>query len=289
MSDLFYKEHQHAFECLIDSALKEDIGSADHSSLACLNTDLTGKAQLEMKQSGIVAGVQLASHIFKTYDPQLDINFYKKDGDVVQKGEVIYTIEGSSISILATERLALNCMQRMSGIATLTSQYVELIKHTSCKLLDTRKTTPNFRLAEKWAVRLGGGVNHRMGLYDMIMLKDNHIDFSGGVKEAIYKTKSYLSHHRLELPIIVETRNLEEVQACLCSGGVSRILLDNMPIDMLKHAVALIDKQILTEASGNLNLNTVKEVAETGVDYISVGSLTHSAKTIDMSLKATEF
>ena len=230
--------------------------------------------------------ILLAEKIFKTVDASLQINIFKKDGQHVDKSEIAFTVEGSVLSILKTERLVLNCMQRMSGIASTTYLYAEQVKHTKAKILDTRKTTPSFRACEKWAVKIGGGENHRFALYDMIMLKDNHNDFAGGIANAIQKTKDYLSKNNLDLKIIVEARNLAEVQEILNAGGVYRILLDNFDFEMTKKAVALIGTSCLTESSGNINEKTIRDYAACGVNYISVGALTHSICNMDLSLKA---
>jgi nicotinate-nucleotide pyrophosphorylase (carboxylating) len=270
----------------IDSAFKEDIGDGDHSTLASIPNNKEGEAVLLIKEDGIIAGLELAKMIFHQYDPCLKVKLLLEDGQEVKKGDIGLAVEGKAASILTTERLLLNCMQRMSGIATKTHQYSQLISHTNAKLLDTRKTTPNFRMLEKWAVALGGGENHRFALYDMIMLKDNHIDFAGGIKPAIEATHRYLKTKGLNLQIEVETRNLEEVEEVLEVGGVDYIMLDNMDYDMMKAAVDMIKSRYKTEASGGINEKTLKEVAECGVDFISVGALTHHIKSMDISLKA---
>ncbi|KOF02439.1 nicotinate-nucleotide pyrophosphorylase [Roseivirga seohaensis subsp. aquiponti] len=270
----------------IENALAEDIGDGDHSSLASIPENAESSAYLLMKDSGIIAGVELAEIIFKKLSPSIKVEALVKDGDVVKKGDIIMRIHGSSRTILSGERLMLNCMQRMSGIATYTNKLNSLISHTSTKLLDTRKTTPNFRLMEKWAVFIGGGVNHRFGLYDMIMLKDNHNDFAGGITQAVSATKDYLERTGRDLKIEVETRNLEEVKEVLSLEGVHRIMLDNMSPALMSEALALINGRLETEASGGIIESTIGAVAETGVDYISVGALTHSAKSLDISLKA---
>ncbi|WP_323755448.1 carboxylating nicotinate-nucleotide diphosphorylase [Roseivirga sp.] len=273
----------------IESALAEDIGDGDHSSLASIPENAESSAYLLMKDSGIIAGVELVEIIFKKLSPSIKVEPLVKDGDVVKKGDIIMRIHGSSRAILSGERLMLNCMQRMSGIATYTNKLNLLISHTSTKLLDTRKTTPNFRLMEKWAVFIGGGVNHRFGLYDMIMLKDNHNDFAGGITPSVSATKDYLKRTGRDLKIEVETRNLEEVKEVLTLEGVHRIMLDNMSPELMSEALALINGRLETEASGGITESTIGAVAETGVDYISVGALTHSAKSLDISLKAEEF
>ena len=270
----------------IESALAEDLGDGDHSSLASIPENAENSAYLLMKDSGIIAGVELAEIIFKKLSPVIKVESLVKDGDVVKKGDIIMRIHGSSRAILSGERLMLNCMQRMSGIATYTNKLNSLISHTSTKLLDTRKTTPNFRLMEKWAVFIGGGVNHRFGLYDMIMLKDNHNDFAGGITQSVSATKNYLKRTGRNLKIEVETRNLEEVKEVLSLEGVHRIMLDNMSSALMSEALALINGRLETEASGGITESTIGAVAETGVDYISVGALTHSAKSLDISLKA---
>jgi len=270
----------------IQLALKEDIGEGDHSTLASVPANLEKKAQLLVKGDGIIAGVQLAEHIFDAVDKQLSLDVAIEDGSSVQFGDVAFVVTGKAQSILTSERLVLNCMQRMSGIASYTHQLQSMINHTKARLLDTRKTTPNFRLPEKWAVAIGGGQNHRYALYDMIMLKDNHIDYAGGIRTAVNKTHQYLQKNDLNLRIEVETRNLEEVRQVLEVGDVDVIMLDNMTPNQMKEAVAIIGDQAKTEASGNINETTIVDAAECGVDYISVGALTHSVKSLDMSLKA---
>jgi nicotinate-nucleotide pyrophosphorylase (carboxylating) len=269
----------------IGAAFQEDVGEGDHSSLGSIPANAHSKARLLIKDDGILAGVEMASMIFRFYDPTLVVNRMKKDGDVITKGEVAFTVEGSSRSILSCERLVLNCMQRMSGIATYTHRLSQLIKGTKAKLKDTRKTTPNFRLMEKWAVWIGGGVNHRFALYDMVMLKDNHIDMAGGIRNAIENTRKYLEEKNKELRIEIETRNLQEVKEVLDIGGVDIIMLDNMSVDDMRDAVKLIGAKSQTEASGGITEQTIARVAETGVDFISVGALTHSVKSLDLSLK----
>jgi nicotinate-nucleotide pyrophosphorylase (carboxylating) len=275
-----------AINQFIVQALKEDIGSGDHSSLASVPASANSKAQLLIKGDGVLAGMEMAAHIFHKVDSGLNITPLKEDGDQVTVGDIGLTVAGSARSILTSERLVLNCMQRMSGIATYTASLCEMIKLTNAQLLDTRKTTPNFRLLEKWAVAIGGGTNHRFGLYDMVMLKDNHIDFCGGIKLAIDKTKTYLKQNQLDLRIEVETRNLKEVGQVLDAGGVDVIMLDNMMPSVIKQAVEMIGDQCKIEASGGINESTIVEVAECGVDFISVGALTHSIKSMDISLKA---
>ncbi|MFQ3212916.1 MAG: nicotinate-nucleotide pyrophosphorylase (carboxylating) [Marivirga sp.] len=275
-----------AIQHFIAQALKEDIGSGDHSSLASIRQDTNNKAELIIKGDGILAGVEMAKYIFNYIDPDLIVTVLKEDGDRVKKGDIGLTVEGKAISILTAERLVLNCMQRMSGIATYTAEMSSLIAHTSTKLLDTRKTTPNFRIAEKWAVKIGGGKNHRFGLFDLIMLKDNHNDFAGGITAAVRATKNYLFANNLDLRIEVETRDLEEVNEALATNTVDIIMLDNMSVVMMKEAVALIGDKCETEASGGITEDTIVPIAETGVNYISVGALTHSYKSLDISLKA---
>ena len=286
MSKTFYSTYKKEIHHFIDNALKEDIQDGDHSSLACLDNDKNSKASLLVKEPGIIAGVELAEIIFKRQNPEFTIDFAIKDGAEVQPGDIVFTIEGPQLDLLATERLVLNCMQRMSGIASLTQRLSKKINHTACRLLDTRKTTPNFRYPEKWAVRIGGGINHRMGLFDMIMLKDNHIDFAGSVAEALDRTDNYLKQNNLKLPVIVEVRDVKEIEACLSFDWIHRLLLDNMPPQALREALRLIDGKFDTEASGNITEENITAIAETGVDYVSLGALTHSAKNIDLSLKA---
>lgn len=275
-----------ALQNFIQSALLEDIGPGDYSSLASIPEGKTGRAQLLIKDEGILAGVEMAVEIFSAVDPKLNVEFLKKDGDEVHFGDVGLIVSGPSASILSAERLVLNCMQRMSGIATKTHHLTQLILHTKARLMDTRKTTPNFRLMEKWAVSIGGGVNHRFALYDMIMLKDNHVDFAGGIRPAIERTKKYLADHQLHLKIEIETRTLDEVREVLAIGGVDSIMLDNMDYATMRQAVNLIAGRFATEASGGITEETLAAVAECGVDYISMGALTHSVSSLDISLKA---
>lgn len=271
----------------IDAALKEDIGTGDVSALACLDSAVISKAKCIVKDQGVIAGVELARRIFNQFDTNIRLTPLVADGDKVAAKTVAFIVEGPQTALLSVERVVLNCMQRMSGIATLTAEVQSLIAHTHCKVLDTRKTTPNFRIAEKWAVQIGGGTNHRMGLYDMVMLKDNHIDYCGSVQSAIQKTLEYLDRNVRSVPIIVETRNLDEVAACLpYAASLHRILLDNMTTEELSAAVELIAGQISTEASGGLTKENVVSMAETGVDYVSMGSIIYDAKVLDMSLKA---
>lgn len=270
----------------IKSALEEDIRDGDHSSLASIPKGTLNTAQLIIKDDGILAGVKMAEYIYNAVDKNLKLEILKKDGDVVKKGDIGLKVHGEASSILTAERLVLNCLQRMSGIATYTHNLSKMIAHTSTKLLDTRKTTPNFRLAEKWAVKIGGGKNHRFGLFDMIMLKDNHNDFAGGITASVTATKKYLKENNLALRIEVETRNLEEVKEALEVGGVDVIMLDNMSVEEMKKAIDLIGDKCQTEASGGITESTIVDIAETGVDFISVGALTHSYKSLDISLKA---
>jgi nicotinate-nucleotide pyrophosphorylase (carboxylating) len=271
---------------LIDIAIKEDIGDGDHTSLSCIPENATGKAHLLVKEPGIIAGVDLAKTIFNKIDSSLLFNQSINDGEFVNIGDIVFTIEGSSRSILQAERLVLNFMQRMSGIATNTNSYVKLLKGLKTKVLDTRKTTPGLRHIEKQAVKIGGGVNHRIGLYDMVMIKDNHVDYAGGIKEAITSTKEYLKTNNKQLKIEVEARSLIELDEILTTGGIDRIMLDNFSFDDMRTAVNLIDGKYETEASGGITSETIREYAECGVDFISVGALTHQINSIDLSLKA---
>ena len=271
---------------IIENAIREDVGDGDHSSLACIPANATGKAKLLVKDQGIIAGVDFAKMIFQYVDQSLKIETFINDGTPVKYGDVVFHVSGSSQSILKAERLVLNSMQRMSAIATKTKSFVDLLEGTITKVLDTRKTTPGIRAIEKWAVKIGGGENHRFALYDMIMLKDNHIDFAGGIPQAIQKTKEYLKATNRDLKIIVEARNLDEVAQILTAGGVYRILLDNFDYETTKNAVKLIGDQCLTESSGNINEKTIRNYAECGVNYISSGALTHSIYNLDLSLKA---
>lgn len=275
-----------ALQIFINQALQEDIRDGDHSTLSTIPPDLIQKAQLIVKEDCILAGVELAEIIFQTFDPEMKVEFFLLDGDVAKKGDIAFIVTGKAQSILQTERLVLNCMQRMSGIATLTRDWTKELAGTSTKLLDTRKTTPNFRICEKWAVAIGGGTNHRFGLYDMIMLKDNHIDYNGSIKNAVKMAKNYIIDNHLNLKIEVETRNLQEVEEAVNTNGIHRIMLDNMDTDTMCKAVELINGRCETEASGGIEIQKLKEIAQTGVDYISAGAITHSAKNIDLSLKA---
>jgi len=273
-----------AINNFIDSSLAEDIGDGDHSTLGSVPHALKVKAQLLVKEDCILAGIELAEKIFHRVDPSLEILLYKKDGDQANQGEVAFLIEGKAHSILSTERLVLNCMQQMSGIATFTSRLAELIKGTRARLKDTRKTTPNFRMMEKWAVHIGGGMNHRFALYDMVMLKDNHIDSAGGISKAVEYVRLYLRKLGKNLKIEVETRSLDEVKEVL-SLNVDVIMLDNMNLEQIKEAVMLVNGKCKLEASGRITEANIRSIAETGVDFISVGALTHSVKSVDLSLK----
>ena len=273
-------------QLIIQNAIREDVGNGDYSSLACIPASATGKAKLLVKEKGIIAGVAFAKMIFEYVDPNLQIETLIADGTPVQYGDVVLTVAGSSQSILKAERLVLNSMQRMSAIATKTNSYVQLLEGTKTQILDTRKTTPGFRACEKWAVKIGGGENHRFALYDMIMLKDNHIDFAGGITLAIAKTKAFLKENNLDLKIIIEARNLDEIKEILESEGIHRILIDNFDYADTREAVALIGDKCQTESSGNINEETIRAYADCGVDFISSGALTHSIYNMDLSLKA---
>ncbi|HET6721620.1 MAG TPA: carboxylating nicotinate-nucleotide diphosphorylase [Chitinophagaceae bacterium] len=281
-------EYNERFYHLIDEALTEDIGDGDHSTLSCIPAAARGKAILKIKQEGILAGVEVAEKIFHYKDPDAVFNTLKKDGEVMKAGEMAFDVEASIHTILQCERLVLNCMQRMSGIATLTRQYADRLYGHKTKLLDTRKTTPNFRLLEKEAVKIGGGVNHRFGLYDMIMLKDNHIAYCGGIENVINEAWKYLQKKQLDLKIEIETRSIEDVQNVIAigKGKVSRIMLDNFTPEQVTEALTLIGEDFETEASGGINLDNIENYAETGVDYVSVGALIHQARSLDLSLKA---
>ena len=273
-------------EGIIKNGIREDIGEGDHSSLACIPDDAMGKAKLLVKEEGIIAGVEFAKMIFKEVDADLLIETFIADGDAVKVGDIVFFVTGRSQSILKAERLVLNAMQRMSAIATKTNKFVDVLKGTNTNILDTRKTTPGIRALEKWAVTIGGGMNHRFALYDMIMLKDNHIDFAGGVDKAIKKTKDYLKENNLDLKIIVEARSMDEIKLILDHQGIHRILIDNFNYEDTEKAVKLIADQCQTESSGNITLKTARKYAECGVDYISSGALTHSVYNMDLSLKA---
>jgi nicotinate-nucleotide pyrophosphorylase (carboxylating) len=273
-------------DAFIDSALREDVGEGDHSSLAAISETSVSRARLLVKDTGILAGGELAERIFHRFDKRLSVQVLIADGEPIKPGDIVLTVSGPARSLLTTERLVLNCMQRMSGIATRTKTLGDLIHGTKARLLDTRKTTPNFRLLEKWAVLVGGGMNHRIGLFDMIMLKDNHIDMAGGIKAAIQRTNDYLRATNKKLKVEIETRNLAELREVLEAGHVDVIMLDNMDTKTMREAVALIGGKYETEASGGITEQNLRSVAECGVDYISVGGLTHSIRSLDLSLKA---
>ncbi|WP_149276071.1 carboxylating nicotinate-nucleotide diphosphorylase [Pareuzebyella sediminis] len=279
-------QFQNEVDGIIRNAIREDVGDGDHSSLACIPETATGKAKLLVKDTGIIAGVEFAQQVFKYVDEHLDVEVLIEDGTRVKYGDIVFYVSGSSQSILKAERLVLNAMQRMSAIATKTNEFVTLLEGTGTKVLDTRKTTPGIRALEKWAVKIGGGENHRFALYDMIMLKDNHIDFAGGITKAIQKTKNYLQETKKDLKIIVEARNLLEIEEILETSGVYRILIDNFNYEDTRKAVEMIGETCLTESSGGINEQTIRKYAECGVDYISSGALTHSVHNMDLSLKA---
>lgn len=270
----------------IEDILLEDIGTGDHSALSCIPPTAMGKAQLLVKDTGILAGVEMAQHIFRKVDPNLQITVFLNDGASIKHGDVVLIVAGKEQSILQAERIVLNCIQRMSAIATLTNSFVQAIAGTGARILDTRKTTPGFRYLEKWAVRIGGGTNHRMGLYDMIMIKDNHHDFCGGITQAIERANTYIEEKMLPIKIEIEVRNLAELQEVLNIGRVHRIMFDNFTPQLMSQAVAMVGKRFETEASGGITLDTVRSYAETGVDFVSVGALTHSYNSMDLSLKA---
>lgn len=280
------EQFQKEVDLIIANAIREDVGDGDHSSLSCIPETATGKAKLLVKDEGIIAGIDFAKQVFSYVDSNLEIEVLIEDGAIVKYGDVAFYVSGSSQNILKAERLVLNAMQRMSAIATKTKSFVDLLEGTQTKILDTRKTTPGLRALEKWAVKIGGGENHRFALYDMIMLKDNHIDFAGGITKAINKTKSYLKETGRDLRIIVEARSLEEIEEILESDGVYRILIDNFNYEDTRKAVAMIGDKCLTESSGGINEKTIRKYAECGVDYISSGALTHSVYNMDLSLKA---
>ena len=279
----FFDERLHA---LIAAALAEDMGDGDHSTLSCISADARGRAVLKIKQDGILAGVEVAQKIFQYREPASVFHLHKTDGEAMRAGEIAFEVEASVYTILICERLVLNCMQRMSGIATLTHQFVDKIRDYSSKILDTRKTTPNFRLLEKEAVRIGGGQNHRYGLFDMIMLKDNHIDYCGGIRKAIECAYQYKQEVKPGLKIEVEARTLQDVREVLGTGKADRIMLDNFSPELLREALDIIQHRLETEASGGINLENIRSYAETGVDFISIGALIHQAKSLDLNLKA---
>jgi nicotinate-nucleotide pyrophosphorylase (carboxylating) len=274
------------FEQLISLWFAEDIGDGDHTTLSCIPATALGKSQLIIKEDGVLAGVEVAREVFKAFDPELKMTVFINDGAEVKVGDVAFIVEGKIQSLLQTERLMLNIMQRMSGVATRTREYVKALEGTKTRVLDTRKTTPGLRLLEKEAVKIGGGVNHRIGLYDMILLKDNHVDFAGGIAQAIQRTKAYLKEKGKDLKIEIEVRNFDELAQVMAEGGVNRIMLDNFTPENTRKAVEIIGGQYETESSGGITFATLKEYAECGVDYISVGALTHSVKSLDMSFKA---
>ena len=271
---------------LIDLAFAEDIGDGDHTTLCCIPPEETGKSRLIIKEDGVLAGVDMAERIFSHFDPSMKMDIFINDGAEVKKGDIAFTIEGKVQSILQTERLVLNVMQRMSGIATTTRRYVKALEGTNTRVLDTRKTTPGMRILEKEAVRIGGGVNHRIGLFDMILLKDNHVDFAGGIEQAITRAQNYIKENGKNLKIEIEVRNFDELEEAMNTGGIDRIMLDNFNTDDTREAVRRIDGRYETESSGGITFDTLRSYAECGVDYISVGALTHSVKSLDMSLKA---
>lgn len=271
---------------IIENALIEDIGEGDHTSQSTIPHNASGRAQLLVKQKGILSGMAIAQKIFAKVDPLIILSEYLQDGDPIAPGDIAFSIGGPSISILKAERLVLNFMQRMSGIATTTSLYVEQLKGLQTRVLDTRKTTPLLRILEKQAVIHGGGMNHRFGLFDMILIKDNHIDFSGGIEKALKNAHAYLEKHKLKLNIEIEVRNIKELEQVLSIGGINRVMLDNFPLEILSKAVEMVNKKYETEASGGINLETVRSYAETGVDFVSVGALTHQISSLDLSLKA---
>jgi nicotinate-nucleotide pyrophosphorylase (carboxylating) len=271
---------------LIELAFTEDIGDGDHTTLCSIPSAETGKSKLLLKENGILAGVEIAKHVFKYFDPALKLEIFLNDGAEVKAGDIAFTVEGKVQSILQTERLVLNIMQRMSGIATTTHRYAKALEGTKTKVLDTRKTTPGMRILEKEAVKIGGGVNNRIGLFDMILLKDNHVDFAGSIEKAIKRAHEYLTNKGINLKIEIEVRNFKELNEAIQTGGVDRIMLDNFNIDNTRKAVKIIDGRYETESSGGITFDTLRDYAECGVDYISVGALTHSVKSLDMSLKA---
>jgi len=277
---------QELIDDLIRLAFKEDIGDGDHTTLSTIHPSVRGKVKLLIKESGVLAGVEIAQQIFHTFDPDLTVTVFISDGAEVKYGDIVFTVEGKVQSLLQTERLVLNVMQRMSGIATLTRHYVKLLEGTHARVLDTRKTTPGMRIIEKEAVRIGGGCNHRIGLFDMILLKDNHVDFAGGIENAIVRAKEYLWKIGKQMPIEIEVRNFDELNEALRVGGIDRIMLDNFTVEDTRRAVEIVNGRYEIESSGGITMDTLRKYAETGVDYISVGALTHSVKSLDMSLKA---
>lgn len=274
-----------SIEEIVKQTLQEDIGSGDHSSLACIDKSIIGKMKLLVKEDGVLCGVEVAKEVIRQVDPEIRMTQYLHDGDLIHKGDIVFDLEGPAQSMLTAERTLLNFMQRMSGIATTSKKYSDAVKGTKTKILDTRKTTPGLRIFEKYAVQIGGSENHRFGLYDMIMLKDNHIDFAGGIEKAIDTTHEYLSKNNLDLKIEVETRNLDEVKRVIEHGGVDRIMLDNFTPEMILEALRLINGRFETEASGGITFENIRGYAESGVDFISIGALTHQIKSLDLSLK----
>jgi len=280
------EQFENELNLIIKNGFREDVGHGDHTSLSCIPSNTQGKAKLLVKDTGIIAGVAFAKKVFEYFDSDLHLEMFINDGAKVHHGDVVFHVSGKSQSILQAERFVLNAMQRMSAIATKTAFFVDLLQGTNTKILDTRKTTPGIRALEKWAVKIGGGENHRFALYDMIMIKDNHIDFAGGISEAITKTKAYLEEKNLEIKIIVEARSIEEIEEILTNEGVYRILIDNFSFEDTKAAVRLINGKCFTESSGGINEKTIRKYAECGVDFISSGALTHSVYNMDLSLKA---
>lgn len=271
---------------LIDLAFAEDIGDGDHTTLCCIPEDAMGAQKLLVKENGILAGVEVAKKIFNRFDPTLEIEQFMNDGDSIKKGDVAFVVRGKVRSLLQTERLMLNVMQRMSGIATVTAKYMKILEGTKCKVLDTRKTTPGMRMLEKAAVKIGGGVNHRIGLFDMILLKDNHVDFAGGITKALDRAQDYLKKNKKNLKIEIEVRNFDELKEALAHEGVDRIMLDNFSVENTRKAVEIVNGRVEIESSGGITIDTIRDYAECGVDYISVGALTHSVKGLDLSFKA---
>ncbi len=282
----FINRYKNQLNFFIENALSEDIGIGDHTSLSCIDSQIKSSARLTVKESGYLAGVSLSKLIFEQFDPGLELEIMIKDGNKIKKGDIVFKVHGSTLSILATERLVLNTIQRMSGITSFTRELNKMIKHTHCKILDTRKTTPNFRYAEKLAVLIGGGTNHRMGLFDAILIKDNHIDYCGGMKNTLKKTEKYLNKLNTKFDVVVECRNQKEIDSAINFDFVNRILLDNYSPQELSNAVLFIDGRKTTEASGRIRKENIVEYAETGVDFVSIGELTNNVKSIDMSLKA---
>jgi nicotinate-nucleotide pyrophosphorylase (carboxylating) len=279
-------DNQQHIDELIRIAIREDIGDGDHTTLSCIPLTQKGKAQLIIKDEGVLCGVEIAQRVFEIFDPSVTMKTFIPDGTRVKKGDIAFVVEGPSVSLLQCERLVLNFMQRLSGISTQTSVYVNLLAGTNAKILDTRKTTPGMRILEKYAVKMGGGENHRIGLYDMILIKDNHIDFCGGVTNALHKATTYLRMKQKKLQIVIEARTMQDIQEILDFGGVFRILIDNFSPEQTREAIALINGRVKTESSGGITMENIRQYAESGVDYISVGALTHQIKSLDMSLKA---